>query len=56
MTIEGGPGNDKIIGGGNGDIIYGEGGEDKVKTATAATSLTSRTVRRKSSAAPARTR
>lgn len=31
MTIEGGPGDDKIIGGGNRDILYGEGGKDKVK-------------------------
>ena len=46
MTIEGGPGNDKITGGGNRDIIYGEGGKDKVRAAMGGTSSTSRTARR----------
>jgi RTX calcium-binding nonapeptide repeat (4 copies) len=31
MTIEGGPGDDKVIGGARRDILYGEGGEDRVK-------------------------
>jgi Ca2+-binding RTX toxin-like protein len=31
MTIEGGSGKDKIIGGGNRDILYGDGGKDKVR-------------------------
>ncbi len=30
MTIEGGPGKDKITGGGERDILYGEGGKDKL--------------------------
>jgi Ca2+-binding RTX toxin-like protein len=31
MTIEGGPGGDRIKGGGSRDVLYGEGGKDKLK-------------------------